>query len=179
MFGAGEGPIDVKEIGVSKRYILIAVAALACVLPVWAKDGGFDGKWIIDKQASTANFDIPDNFTEQIKMKGNELSVQSTWKEPKNGVAPLPLLGLMITESKLKADGAEQRNQVGPFVQITKTTINGKEMVTEYNAGSEEGKSVSGKWVRTLSDDGRQMTLVITQTGNGANSEGRLVFRRK
>jgi hypothetical protein len=172
-------PTGVKEISVPKRYMSIALAALASILPVLAKDAAFEGRWIIDKQASSANFDIPDNFTEQIKMKGNDVSVQSTWREPKNGVAPLPLLGLMVTDSKLKADGKEQRNQVGPFVQITKTNINGNEIVTEYNAGSQEGKTVSGKWVRTLSDDGRQMTLVITQTGNGPNSEGKLVFHRK
>ena len=161
------------------RYLLIAFAALGVAAIGTAKDAGFEGKWMVDKQASTANFDIPDNFMQQIKMKGENLTVQSTWREPKNGVAPLPLLGLMITDSKLTANGQEQRNQVGPFVQVSKTTITGNEIVTEYNAASEEGKNVSGRWVRTLSPDGRQMTLTISQTGNGAPSEGRLVFNRK
>lgn len=152
---------------------------MIAVATVSAKDTGFEGKWIIDKQASTANFEIPDTLTQQIKLKGSDLRVQTTWKEPKNGIAPLPLLGIMVSESKFTADGQEQRNQVGPFVQLIKTTVNGNEIVSDYTAASEQGKSVQGHWTRTLSADGQQMTLDIKQTGAGQNAQGRLVFRRR
>lgn len=158
--------------------LLAGVAALFAV-SVPAKDNGFEGRWVIDKSASTANFEIPDDLTQRIKVKGSDVSFQTTWREPKNGIAPLPLLGIMISDLKLAADGAEQRNQVGPFVQLTKTTIDGSQMVTEYTAASEEGKSVAGKWTRSLSQDGKEMILEITQNGSGQNAEGRLTFKRK
>jgi hypothetical protein len=164
---------------VFKRFMLLAGLAALFTVPVPAKDSGFDGRWVIDKGSSTASFEIPDNLTQRIKIKGSELSVQTTWREPKNGIAPLPLLGILVSESTITADGQEQRNQVGPFVQLTKTTINGNHMVTEYTAASDESKSVAGKWTRSLSEDGKQMILEITQNGSGQNAEARLTFKRK
>jgi hypothetical protein len=166
---------------VFKHLMLMAGLAALMTISAPAKDAGFEGRWVIDKSASTANFEIPDNLTQKIKVKGSDVSVQTTWREPKNGIAPLPLLGIMVNESRITADGQEQRNQVGPFVQLTKTTIEGDQIVTEYTAASEEGegRSVAGRWTRTLSPDGKQMFLEITQTGAGQNAEARLTFKKK
>jgi hypothetical protein len=164
-----------------QRLLLMAGFAALMTISAPAKDASFEGRWVIDKSASTANFEIPDDLSQRIKVKGSDVSVQTTWREPKNGIAPLPLLGIMVNESKLTADGQEQRNQVGPFVQLTKTTIEGAQIVTEYTAASEEGegKSVAGRWTRTLSPDGKQMFLEINQNGAGQNAEARLVFKKK
>ena len=161
------------------RLLLFAGFAALLAVPAVSKDTGLEGKWVIDKNASTANFEIPDNLTQQIKIKGTDVSVQTSWREPKNGIAPLPLLGIMINDLKMTADGQEQRHQVGPFVQLTKTTLEGNQLVTEYTAASEEGKSVEGRWTRTLSPDGKQLILEITQNGSGQNAQGRLTFKRK
>jgi hypothetical protein len=159
--------------------MLAALAAIAVTVPCGARDSGFEGTWVIDKNASMASFNIPEKLTQKIKQNGEELTIQTTWREPKDGMAPLPLLGVMVTELKLKVDGQEERKQVGPFEQVSTTTQNGTEMVTEYTAASEEGKSVSGKWTRSVSPDGKHMTLEITQTGSGQNANGKLTFRRK
>lgn len=163
----------------SKRLLFFAGLAAVFTISAQAKEPGIEGRWVIDRQASTANFEIPDDLTQRIKVKGSDVTVQTTWREPKNGIAPLALLGIMVSEAKLTADGQEQRNQVGPFVQLTRTTVNGSQIVTEYTAASEEGKAVAGRWTRTLSEDGKEMVLEIRQTGSGQNAEGRLTFKRK
>ncbi len=161
-----------------RRFILSTLTALLIAAPAWPDQPGFNGTWVIDKKASTASFPIPDKLTQKIHQKSNEVEIQTTWREPKDGISPLPLLGVMVTEMKLKTDGNEQRDQVGPFAQASKTTVDGDAMQTEYTAVV-HGQSVNGHWKRTLSADGRRMMLEITQTGSGQNAQGTLVFRRK
>ncbi len=162
----------------SKRFVLISGLATLFALPVLPKDNGFNGKWMIDKSASTASFDIPDNLMQQIKEKGSDISILSTWREPGNGIAPLPLLGVMTTNLNLKLSNEDAINEIGPFKQASRTTRNGNQLITEYTA-LVNGENVTGKWVRTLSADGKQMTLEITQQSGSKNNQGKLVFNRK
>jgi hypothetical protein len=161
-----------------KRFTFISGLFVVLALPVLAKDRGFSGKWVIDKSASTASFEIPDNLTQQIKEKGSDVSILTTWREPGNGIAPLPLLGIMTTNLNLKVNGEDVINEIGPFKQASKTTQNGDQLVTEYTA-LVNGENVTGKWVRSLSSDGKQMTIDLTQQSGSKNSQGKLVFNRK
>ncbi len=156
----------------------MSIAAALMALPALPKNDGFNGKWMIDKSASTADFEIPDNLMQQIKTKGSDMSIQNTWKEPKNGIAPLPLLGIMTTNFTLNLDGKDQINEIGPFKQASKTTRSGNTLVTDYTALVND-ENVTGHWVRSLSEDGKQMTLELTQTSGAKNSKGKLVFRKK
>jgi hypothetical protein len=165
---------------VSKRLLLIVSLAALFALPALPKDDGFNGKWVIDKDASKASFDIPDQLTQEIKKKGSNLMILTTWREPQNGLAPLGLLGIMATNMKLNLNDQDETNEVGPFKHVSKTTQTGNQLVTDYNAASaENAEQVSGRWTRTLSEDGRQMTLEITQKSGSKNNEAKLVFRRK
>jgi hypothetical protein len=157
---------------------LVVIGILAATL-LTAKDEGFSGKWVIDKSASTATADIPDNLTQQIKKKGDTYLIESYWREPHGGIAPLALLGIMTTNLKLGIDGREVRNDIGPFHQVSKTTMNGNQLVTDWTA-IVNGQSVKGQWTRTLSEDGKGMTLDIQEsTEDGKSNSGKLVFKRK
>jgi hypothetical protein len=144
-----------------------------------AKDDGFTGKWVIDKQASTATADIPDGLTQQFKKKGDGYTIETTWREPRSGIAPLLLVGIMTTQFKLGTKGEEVKNQVGPFMQASKTTLNGNQLVTDWTAVV-NGQAVRGQWTRTLNDAGNSMTLDIKEsTDDGKSNTGKLVFNKK
>jgi hypothetical protein len=147
-------------------------------LPALPKDEGFAGKWVIDKGASTATFEIPDQLTEQIRTKGSDLTILATWREPHDGLAPLGLLGIMTTNLKLNLDGQDVTNDIGPFKQVSKTTQNGNQLITDYTAVV-NGEQVTGRWTRTLAEDGKQMTLDIDQKSGSKSNQAKLVFHRK
>jgi hypothetical protein len=145
----------------------------------YAKDGGsFEGKWVLDKGQSTATSGIPDGLEEQIKNKGSEMVIESKWKEPADGMAPMVLLGVMTTELKLKTDGSQTETRIGPFQGATTTKQDGSAMLTNWQTQA-NGQPVSGQWTRTLSPDGKTMTLDIKQTSDGKDGTAKLVFRRK
>lgn len=163
-----------------QRFLPLIAMATLFASPVLPKNDGFNGKWVIDKGASTASFDIPDQLTQEIKTKGSNLMVLTTWKEPSNGMAPLGLLGIMTTNLRLNLNDQDETNLIGPFKHVSKTKLTGNQLVTDYNAAStSDGEQVSGKWTRTLSDDGRTMTIEITQKSGAKNNEAKLVFHRK
>ena len=152
-------------------FVLVCGGALAA-------NSGFDGKWELDKSQSTATSDIPDGLQQQIKTKGSEMTIQSRWKEPANGIAPLVLLGVITTELKLKTDGTQSTTQIGPFQAVTSTNIDGGSIRTNWQA-QVNGQGVTGQWDRSLSPDGKTMTLDIQQTSaEGKNGTAKLVFRR-
>src|SRR6266496_900457 len=153
-------------------------------IAVAASVGGpnsFDGKWVLDKKANnTATVPPPDNLQQTIKARGNNISIDSTFKEPANAITPLLYLGIMVTNLKLNADGSEAVNQVGPFMQTTKTTVDGNKMETEWVAKHTSGEVVNGHWTRTLADDGKHMTLEIKESSTqGQSGTATLNFVRK
>ena len=155
----------------------LALAAAASV------DGGngFDGRWALDKKAgNSATTPMLDDLRQNIKAKGSNISVDSTFTEPTNGMAPLLYLGIMVTNVQLNSSGSETINQVGPFVQTLRTTIDGNKMDTEWVAKYTSGEEVKGHWTRTLSDDGRRMKLEIKQSSaTGPTGTATLNFVKK
>jgi hypothetical protein len=100
---------------------------------------------------------------QDIKQSGSNLQIRSLFPEPANGIAPLLYLGIMATDFKISTDGQEVVNQVGPYMVTTKSTLDGNKLTTDWQS-SINGDPVQGKWVRTLSDDGKHMTLEITES---------------
>jgi hypothetical protein len=85
----------------------------------------------------------------------------------------------MTTSVQLKTDGSEVQSQIGPFLFLSKTTVDNNTMTTDWHAQI-NGDEVQGKWVRTLSDDGKQTTLQITESSTkGQNGNATLVLKRK
>ena len=143
-----------------------------------AKDEGFTGRWTLDKRSPRPG-DAPNNLDTRIKQDGSGLTIESTFKEPENGVVPLVYLGLMTTKMHLNANGEQQENIIGPFTMTSKTMLNGNQMLTDWTANV-KGDQVMGRWTHTLSDDGKRMTLEIKESSTqGQHSEVTLYFARK
>jgi hypothetical protein len=161
--------------------VLIGVFLCVSVLgdqAVHAKDEGFSGKWVLDKGSQRPG-DAPDNLEQRIKQDNSGVTIETTFKEPANGVVPLLYLGVMTTRLHLTTHGEVQQNQIGPFQMGSKTTIHGNQMDTEWTA-MVKGDQVQGHWTHTLSSDGRHMTLVIKENSTpGQPSEATLHFVRK
>jgi hypothetical protein len=52
-------------------------------------------------------------------------------------------------------------------------------MVTDWRATMENG-NVQGQWIRTVSSDGREMTLqIVSKASDGRSMDQTLVFKRK
>ena len=161
----------------------IVLSVLFAVVVSAASVGGnpsFDGKWVLEKGGNNATAPPPEGLQQRIKTSGNTVSIDSVFKEPANAIAPLLYLGVMITNLRLNADGSEAVNQVGPFMQTSKTTINGNKMDTEWVAKHTSGEVVNGHWTRTLSDDGKHMTLEIKENASqGQSGTATLNFVKK
>lgn len=166
----------------TRRFLsLAAVAVLAAGLtPAFPKSNeqAFEGKWIMDKKSPSATT-APGHLIEEIKLDGNTLVIKSKYDQPKDGVYPLAWLGVMTEKLELGTDGNEVVNQIGPFRHVSKTTIDGNTITTTWNATNDPG-TVDGQWVRTVSDDGRIMTLKIQgKASDGRTIDETLLFNRK
>ena len=167
------------ELNTVMRSVFVVCLVLGLCAVGIARDTGFQGKWLLDKNQSNATAAIPDGLEQQIKQKGSELVIQTRWREPKNGIAPLVLLGVMITELRLKVDGSQTNTQIGPFQAASTTKAEGNSMTTNWQAAI-NGQQITGQWTRTLSEDGKDMTLDIQQTSSeGKADNAKLVFRRR
>jgi hypothetical protein len=122
---------------------------------------GFDGKWELDKKAQQPTGG-PEDLQIELKQDGPKLWV-----------------GIMTYELELTTDGTEKVNQIGPFAHNSRTTIDGNKMTTDFTASNEGGK-VEGQWIRTLSEDRKQMTMqVLATASDGRKLDQTLVFKRK
>lgn len=140
---------------------------------------GFSGRWVHDKSKGASADVAPDDLIQNIKQKGNNLVIQSTFKEPKNGVAPILLVGILITELRLTTDGKENFTMVGPFEHRSKTKVAGNRLITDWTA-TVKGDTVTGNWTRTLSDDDKVLTLEIKQSSaKGETKAATLIFNKK
>jgi len=65
-------------------------------------------------------------------------------------------------------------------MQTSKTTVDGNKMETEWVARHTSGEVVNGHWTRTLSDDGKHMTLEVKESSSqGQSGNATLNFSRK
>lgn len=163
------------------RNVVTSLTLFAVLaLPICAKDSGqgFAGKWVLDKKSDKPS-KAPEDLRQDIRQQGSEITIQSRFKEPANGIAPLLFLGIMTSSLHLTTDGHDTQNQIGPFQQVSKTTVEGNKMETDWTA-TVNGDEVKGHWVRTLSDDGKHMTLDIKESSTkGQSGEASIQFVRK
>jgi len=154
---------------------------LAVILAAASADRGFDGKWVLDKNTSNAaTTPPPDGLQQRIKTNGNHIVIESVFKEPANAIAPLLYLGVMTTTLQLDLDGNDAVNQIGPFMQTSKTTMDGNKIDTDWVARHTSGEVVNGHWTRTLSGDGKHMTLEIKESSTqGQSGSATLNFVKK
>jgi hypothetical protein len=160
------------------RQVLIFCVSAAMLSAAAGSLAPFEGKWKLDKKKTHAT-GAPEDYEFQIRADGDGAKIVSKYREPKNAIYPLMWVGLMTYELPLSVDGSEKTNQIGPFAHASKTTIDGNKMVTDWRATMENGSSVEGQWIRTVSPDGKEMTLqVISKSSDGRKMDQTLVFRR-
>jgi hypothetical protein len=139
---------------------------------------GFAGKWVLDKSSPRPG-DAPNSLETRVKQDNSGLTIESTFKEPDNGVLPLLYLGVMTEKLHLTTDGREQQSQIGPFMAVFKSRLDGNKLTTEW-AAQIKGDQVQGHWIHTLSGDGKHMTLEIKESSTHTqHAEATLYFVRK
>jgi len=158
--------------------IVSGVFLATSILQVQARDEGFAGRWVLDKKSQLPG-NAPNNLETRIKQDGSGVTIESTFKEPENGIVPLLYLGIMTTRMHLGTTGIEEQNTIGPFQMASRTTLNGNQMETDWTAVV-KGDQVQGHWTHKLSDDGRRMTLEIKESSTqGQNAQATLYFVKK
>ncbi len=158
--------------------LLFTISFLAVVGTAKINPDSFSGKWVLDKHSPRPG-DAPNSLETKIKEDGSGLTIESTFKEPDNGVVPLLYLGVMTEKIQLSTDGHEAQNQIGPFMAVFKSNRDGNKLTTEW-AAQIKGDQVQGHWVHTLSDEGKHMTLEIQESStHGQHAEATLQFVRK
>jgi hypothetical protein len=166
------------RVALSVVFLMVSAFAVNAISAKDTKTEGFSGRWVLDKSSERPG-DAPNNLEQRIKQDNSGVTIESTFKEPDNGVIPLLYLGVMTTRMHLSTAGDVQQNQIGPFQMGSKTTINGNQMETEWTAVAKDDQ-VQGHWTHTLSSDGRHMTLAIKETSTqGRQAEATLHFVRK
>jgi hypothetical protein len=165
----------------AKLIMLLFSFAFGVVLTLAsAKDNpdSYNGKWVLDKNA-TRPADAPNDLQTKIKQDNSGLTIESSFKEPANGVVPLLYLGVMTDKLHLSTDGQEQQTQIGPFMAVFKSMLDGNKLSTDWKAQI-NGDPVEGHWVHTLSEDGKHLTLDIKESStHGQHAEATLNFVRK
>lgn len=137
----------------------------------------FAGKWVLDKKKSPESANVPDHLIQEIKPDGNHLIVKSRYDQPANGMYPIFWIGIMVDELELGTDGSETLNSIGPFDHRSKTTADGNTLRTEWKAMNGQ---VEGEWIRTLAEDGKQMTMQVKgKCADGREMTATLLFNRK
>ena len=165
----------------AKSIVLLFTMAFVGVFALAsAKDNpdSYSGKWVLDKHSPRPG-DAPNDLEMKIKQDNSGLTVESTFKEPDNGVVPLLYLGVMANKLHLTTDGQEQQTQIGPFMAVFKTTMEGTKLTTDWKAEI-KGDAVEGHSAHTLSEDGKHMTIEIKETStHGQHAEATLSLVRK
>ena len=194
-------------------FVTCVAAGLLTAAVSWAGNAAaFQGKWELDKKKTQAA-GAPENLQVEIKERGDGVQIKSKYREPKSSMYPLLWVGIMTYELDLSTDGSDKTNHIGPFTHVSKTTVNGNTMTTEFDvfsappgqgggtaggaaANAQAGAAAAeastaagqattpviqgGKWVRTVSEDGREMTLQIdAKASDGRALNQMLVFKRK
>jgi len=164
---------------------MVITVAAADIPPSSGAPAGrsFDGKWVMDKKASPSVQVAPAALIQQFKSEGDKLVIRSNYQQPKNGVYPIFWLGVMTEELELRPDGSELVSSIGPYQYVSKTKQDGNKLVTDWVANLANGDTtgkVEGQWVRTISEDGKEMTMEMSgKCSDGRQMQATLVFHKK
>ncbi len=159
---------------------LFTIASVIILGRASGKDApdSFSGKWVLDKHSALPG-DAPNDLETRLKQDSSGLTIESTFKEPESGVVPLLYLGVMTNRLHLNTDGQDQQSQIGPFMAVFRTSMDGNKLTTQWKALI-NGDPVEGHWVHTLAADGKHMTLEIQESStHGQHAEATLQFVRK
>lgn len=145
----------------------------------------FSGHWKLDKTRSTLPSHSPDDLVEVIDHRDPQLRVTTTSKDwsgdfTQNIEKPiaLTLFSLTIPEWIATTDGVERSQKYGPDQLKSKTHWDGDRLITAWTLERDGKPEMTGEWVRSLSADGKTLTLNVQARDpeRGGQGEANLVF---
>jgi hypothetical protein len=152
--------------------ILLTLAAGALAAPA-----DFNGNW---KLLGASGANAPTDFFLTVQQSGGMLQFNAHWEEPPNGQYALTLMGVVTELLRISTAGAEDLNQVGPFVFRSRSHWEKDRLITDWNTSAYMNQWFKGKWTRYLSPGGKRMTLEIAGNSSaGKRSHATLIFERQ
>jgi beta-lactamase regulating signal transducer with metallopeptidase domain len=142
----------------------------------------FSGRWELDKAQSDLPSPFPDNLVEVIIQRGSEFKVTTTSKDwNTNKAIAVSLVALMLPEFSTATDNKESVQPFGPGQVRSKTHWEGTALATEWTLERNGEVSVTGRWLRKLSEDGNTQTIEISAHDPVHNLDGaaKAVFVRR
>jgi len=155
------------------------------VRPVLAGQGikglDFSGRWELAKTKSSMPSPSPDNLVEQIEQRGAQLKISTTSKDwDTSQPISATLFALTIPEVTVTPDNLERDQKFGPGELVYRTHWEGGKVVTDWKLLHDGEEVMTGKWSRSLSDDGKtQILLVDARNSQGSSGEATLMFVKK
>ena len=163
-----------------RSYVTVAViltaAAYSAVRAHQVTPPPLAGDWVLDSATGTTR---PEGLFLQVSQSPVELTMAAQWTQSADGRYGLTLTGLLAPEMRFSLDGREDLNQAGPFVIRSKTAWSGPSLVTTWRTTEYLGIAFEGRWVRSVSPDGQELTISIEGTSsNGQRANAVLKLRR-
>ena len=165
------------------KRIIPAAAALTALAILWTvraqrtSHPDLTGVWELVSASGTTT---PPGFVMRATQSDGSLRVASEWTPPEDGKYGLTLIGVTVPQAAFSFNGSEDVNQAGPFVVHSNTRWEGPRLVTAWNTSEFRGTSFKGTWTRSLSEDGRTLTLQISaDSSEGKHSEAVLKFSKR
>jgi len=144
-----------------------------------AEHPDFSGRWNLDKSSSNLPSPSPEDLVETIDHRDPQLRIGTSSKDwgPSEPIAKT-LFALMIPEVSTTTDNRENTAKFGPGELKSKTRWEGKSLVTEWGLERDGQSEMEGTWARSLSADGKTLTLrvVAGEPGGGMQGTAKLVF---
>jgi hypothetical protein len=137
----------------------------------------FSGRWELSLPRSQAPSELP-FITQDVKQSATVLSWTTLYRRPeeKNRV-PSYLMGLADRSGFLDITGQETVGRNGSMELRSRSVWEGARLVTNWSL-RQPGRSVTVKWERWLSSDGRTQFISIDFRSNRA-AHARLVFEKR
>jgi bla regulator protein blaR1 len=144
-----------------------------------AEHPDFSGRWNLDKSRSNLPSPSPEDLVETIDHRDPQLKIVTTSRDwsAREPIAQT-LFTVMIPEISTTTDNRENTAQFGPGELKSKTRWDAKNLVTEWGLERDGQREMEGTWTRSLSADGKTMTLQVVagEPESGVQGTTKLVF---
>jgi len=139
----------------------------------------FSGHWMLDVAKCEAPV-APPEMEQVVEYKDHVLRWTTTLADANASRMMLPfLMGIADPKEQLRTDGVEETVRNGPFERTSRTVWDGHKLVTTWTMKTPQDPP-EGKWVRSLSADGKMQTIDIEfRSAMMGTVQAKLVFSRR
>jgi hypothetical protein len=161
---------------VHPRFGLAAIGGASAAQPQSKPD--FSGRWELDLAKSEAPA-TPPAMVQNVEYDYPTLRWTTVFKDANAGRMTLPFLMVIADrEGEVTASGNEEVVKTGSFERRSRTALEGQRLVTTWTMKTPQD-SPEGRWVRSLSADGKTQTVEIEfHSALMGNLSAKLVFSK-